>query len=191
MATGDPFFAVKEEVEQNVTNAEALFQSWTRIYIEFDPARFNLSSKDVESRKSFVEVTRHRIQDIRLTLSEPPAQSRKNAKNQRQELFEGGRQIFSIDDYSSRSRSEEVELDNTRFIENEAFQQTILVQEQDEQLDSLYGTARNIHAIATTMGAEIEDQNILLDDFGHRLDSAQSRIDRSMRKLIYIIKKNE
>ncbi|CAG8442504.1 13681_t:CDS:2 [Ambispora gerdemannii] len=159
MATGDPFFAVKEEVEQNIASAETLFQSWTRIYSTVSSRDNEELQRTEEEINSFVEVTKHRVQEIGLTLSDPPAQSRDNAKNQRQELFES-RQIFSIDNYSSRSRIEEVELDNTRFIENEALQQTILVQEQDEQLDSLYGTARNIHAIATTMGTEIEDQNM-------------------------------
>ncbi|CAG8566603.1 1143_t:CDS:2 [Paraglomus brasilianum] len=32
MYTKDPFFAVKEEVEQNFANATTIFQSWSRIY---------------------------------------------------------------------------------------------------------------------------------------------------------------
>lgn len=34
------------------------------------------------------------------------------------------------------------------------------MREQDEQLESLYGTAKNIHEIATTVGTELEDQNM-------------------------------
>ncbi|CAG8505182.1 3906_t:CDS:2 [Diversispora eburnea] len=33
-------------------------------------------------------------------------------------------------------------MDNTHFIENESLHQTVLIREQDDQLDSLYGTAR-------------------------------------------------
>jgi len=34
------------------------------------------------------------------------------------------------------------------------------MREQDDQLESLYGTAKNIHEIATTVGNELEDQNM-------------------------------
>lgn len=34
------------------------------------------------------------------------------------------------------------------------------MREQDKQLESLYGTARNIHEIAATIGNELEDQNV-------------------------------
>ncbi|CAJ0823463.1 9754_t:CDS:2, partial [Entrophospora sp. SA101] len=58
-----------------------------------------------------------------------------------------------------QSRDEEViEMDNVKLIENESLQQTLIMREQDKQLESLYGTARNIHEIAATIGNELEDQ---------------------------------
>ena len=39
------------------------------------------------------------------------------------------------------------------------------MREQDDQLESLFGTAKNIHEIATTVGTELEDQNM----YGKRL----------------------
>ncbi|RIB04545.1 hypothetical protein C2G38_2222100 [Gigaspora rosea] len=82
-------------------------------------------------------------------------------------------------------------MDNTRFIENETFHQSVLIQEQDDQLQSLYGTARNIHDIATTMRDEIEDQNMLLDEFGEHTDCTSNRLEHAMKKVKYIIKANE
>ncbi|CAG8739805.1 25636_t:CDS:2, partial [Racocetra persica] len=98
----------------------------------------------------------------------------------------------TFEQFRSKSKYEEIiEMDNTRFIETETFQQTVLFQEQDEQLKSLYGTARNIHDIATTMRDEIEDQNMLLDEFGERVDHTSSRLENAMKKVKYIIKANE
>ncbi|CAJ0630450.1 6005_t:CDS:2 [Entrophospora sp. SA101] len=63
-----------------------------------------------------------------------------------------------------QSRDEEViEMDNVKLIENESLQQTLIMREQDKQLESLYGTARNIHEIAATIGNELEDQKILMN----------------------------
>ncbi|CAJ0840250.1 17133_t:CDS:2 [Entrophospora sp. SA101] len=63
-----------------------------------------------------------------------------------------------------QSRDEEViEMDNVKLIENESLQQTLIMREQDKQLESLYGTARNIHEIAATIGNELEDQKIEIE----------------------------
>ncbi|CAG8760411.1 4447_t:CDS:2, partial [Dentiscutata erythropus] len=98
----------------------------------------------------------------------------------------------TFEQYRSNPKYEEViEMDNTRFIENETFHQSVLIQEQDDQLQSLYGTARNIHDIATTMRDEIDDQNMLLDEFGEHTDRTSSRLDYAMKKVKYIIKANE
>nr|CAG8606009.1 15792_t:CDS:10 [Entrophospora candida] len=86
-----------------------------------------------------------------------------------------------------QSRDEEViEMDNVKLIENESLQQTLIMREQDKQLESLYGTARNIHEIAATIGNELEDQK-----FDEQIDRSQSRLSSAMKKVTYVIKKNE
>ncbi|GBC23623.2 syntaxin-6 [Rhizophagus irregularis DAOM 181602=DAOM 197198] len=228
MPDGDPFFTVKEDIENNVATALTLFNSWNRIYntvssrnneelkrteeelrttlqeiitdlddveetikvVESNPDKFGLTKTEIESRREFVEQTRQRLQEIRLTLDDPP--KRLNSTGNHQELIDGYKSTKVFEQVRSKSRYEEViEMDNTRFIENEAQQQTILMREQDEQLESLYGTAKNIHEIATTVGTELEDQNMLLSEFGEQVDRAQGRLERAMKKVAYVIKQNE
>ncbi|KAG9304276.1 hypothetical protein G9A89_019838 [Geosiphon pyriformis] len=229
MSSEDPFFVVKEDVEENMANLSNLFQSWKRIYntvssryneelqrteedlraitqgittdlddleetinilsnfsifVQLNPSKFLLTREDLNSRQSFVDGIRQQLKEIQITISAPQ-------KNDRQELFQGVRTISALNDYKSREHFEEIEMDNQRFIENESHQQAILIEEQDGQLESLYGTARNIHGIATTIGNEIDNQNVLLEDFGHHVDDTQSRLNKAMRKVAYIIKKNE
>ncbi|CAG8512603.1 16688_t:CDS:2, partial [Funneliformis mosseae] len=204
------------EIEQNFTTVTTLFESWNRIFstvssrnneelrrteeelkstlqdittdldairvVENHPDKFSLTKREIESRREFVEQTRLRLQEIRRSLE----------NNRHQELIDGHKSTKLFEQVRSKSRYEEViEMDNTKFIENESLQQTILLREQDDQLESLYGTARNIHEIATTMGTELEDQNILLDEFGDQVDRTQGRLDKAMRKVAYIIKHNE
>ncbi|GBC00502.1 hypothetical protein RclHR1_03880012 [Rhizophagus clarus] len=224
MPDGDPFFTVKEEIENNVATALTLFNSWNRIYNTVssktneelkrteEELRTTLQEittdlgdveetinilffeknlfSEIESRREFVEQTRQRLEEIRLTLDDPP--KRLNPTGNHQELIDGYKSTKVFDQVRSKSRYEEViEMDNTKFIENEVQQQTILMREQDEQLESLYGTAKNIHEIATTVGTELEDQNMLLSDFGEHVDRTQGRLERAMKKVAYIIKQNE
>ncbi|CAG8450714.1 5253_t:CDS:2 [Paraglomus occultum] len=128
---------------------------------------------------------------MRLTLADPPKKLQTSDNKRRQELMEGGRALRAADNHSSRVRYEDVEMKSSQFIENEMAHQSVLIEEQDEHLDSLYGTARNIHEIATIMGQEIEDQTTLLDEFGGQVDRVQDRLSRAMSKVAYIIKKNE
>ncbi|CAG8642486.1 2180_t:CDS:2 [Rhizophagus irregularis] len=209
MPDGDPFFTVKEDIENNVATALTLFNSWNRIYNTVSSRNneelkrteeelrttlqeiiTDLDDTEIESRREFVEQTRQRLQEIRLTLDDPP--KRLNSTGNHQELIDGYKSTKVFEQVRSKSRYEEViEMDNTRFIENEAQQQTILMREQDEQLESLYGTAKNIHEIATTVGTELEDQNMLLSEFGEQVDRAQGRLERAMKKVAYVIKQNE
>ncbi|CAG8566621.1 1144_t:CDS:2 [Paraglomus brasilianum] len=128
---------------------------------------------------------------MRLTLADPPKKLQTSDSKRRQELMEGSRALRTVDDNGSRVRYEDVEMNSSPFIENEMVHQSVLIEEQDEHLDSLYGTARNIHDIATIMGQEIEDQTTLLDEFGDQVDKVQGRLSRAMSKVAYIIKKNE
>ncbi|CAI2171569.1 19893_t:CDS:2 [Funneliformis geosporum] len=179
----DPFFTVKEEIEQNFTTVTTLFESWNRIFS-------TVSSRKNEELRRTEEELKSTLQDIATDLD---AEIRRSLENNRhQELIDGHKSTKLFEQVRSKSRYEEViEMDNTKFIENESLQQTILLREQDDQLESLYGTARNIHEIATTMGTELEDQNILLDEFGDQVDRTQGRLDKAMRKVAYIIKHNE
>ncbi|RIA96045.1 t-SNARE [Glomus cerebriforme] len=229
MLYDDPFFTVKDDIENNVTTALTLFNSWNRIYstvssrnneelkrteeelkstlqdittdlddveetirvVESNPDKFSLTKREIESRREFVEQTRQRLQEMRLTLETPPKQLNSTGKNH-QELIDGYKSSKVFEQVRSKSRYEEViEMDNTKFIENESQQQSILIREQDDQLETLYGTAKNIHEIATTVGTELEDQNMLLNEFGEHVDRTQGRLERAMKKVAYIIKHNE
>ncbi|CAI2176188.1 13745_t:CDS:2, partial [Funneliformis geosporum] len=171
------------EIEQNFTTVTTLFESWNRIFS-------TVSSRKNEELRRTEEELKSTLQDIATDLD---AEIRRSLENNRhQELIDGHKSTKLFEQVRSKSRYEEViEMDNTKFIENESLQQTILLREQDDQLESLYGTARNIHEIATTMGTELEDQNILLDEFGDQVDRTQGRLDKAMRKVAYIIKHNE
>ncbi|KAK9670901.1 hypothetical protein K7432_017277 [Basidiobolus ranarum] len=85
---------------------------------------------------------------------------------------------------SSRSKNE-----NDRFIGSEQAEQRLLMDEQDQQLDSVLNTVHNLREIAVTMGGELDDHHMLLEDLDNQLDStdgklkmARKRVDRFLEK---------
>ncbi|KAG1500314.1 hypothetical protein G6F47_002331 [Rhizopus delemar] len=204
----DPFLIVKSQVEDNLSNATNLFESWKRIQqtvsspknqellwtadelnstleaIEQDlddlhealhisqanPSQFNLTSNDLNSRRQFLDKSRNLIQSIRYTLANPPAKN-KLSNNQ------------SIETVRQN--------ENSRFIESEQMQQSLVIQEQDQHLDAMGGTLINLKEIAGTMNREIDDHVIILDDLGERVDRSEGRLKAAMRRVTDILRKEE
>ncbi|KAJ2384806.1 hypothetical protein GGI05_004888, partial [Coemansia sp. RSA 2603] len=79
----------------------------------------------------------------------------------------------------SRAQPESIALEFT----NNQGQQQMLMQQQDEHLDSMLGTVRNLHGIAGTMNTELDSQAILLDEVSDMVDRTQSNIESAQRKV--------
>ncbi|ORZ06786.1 t-SNARE [Lobosporangium transversale] len=75
--------------------------------------------------------------------------------------------------------------------ESNARKQFILMQEQDQQLDSVMHTVLNIREIATTMNGELQDQTMLLDDLDEHVDRTSGNLQKAMRRMNRFIKQNE
>ncbi|KAF9327093.1 camp-dependent protein kinase catalytic subunit [Podila minutissima] len=93
--------------------------------------------------------------------------------------------------YQKPSRRENMMYSNTKFIEQEAQQQQILMQEQDQQLDGVMHTVLNMREIATVMNDELQDQSILLDDLDEHVDRTSGRLQKTMKRMNKFIKDNE
>lgn len=209
----DPFLIVKSQVEDSLSNASNLFESWKRIQqtvsspknqelvwtadelnstleaIEQDiedleealqaaqsnPSQFNLTAKDLNARKRFLDTSRNTIHTIRKTLANPPSKKQYSPN-----------QSGSSSSYQTARQN-----DNSRFIESEQMQQTMMMQEQDHHLEAMGGTLVNLKEIAGTMNREIDDQVILLDDLGEHVDRSEGKLKNAMRRVTTILKKEE
>ncbi|KAI7896451.1 t-SNARE [Mucor mucedo] len=211
MIDEDPFLIVKSQVEDSLSNAYNLFESWKRIQqtvsspknqellwtadelhstleaIEQDiedlqealqaaqsnPSQFNLTAKDLNARKKFLDNSRNSIQTIRRTLANPPSKKSQSGNN-------------ASSSYQTARQNE-----NSLMIENEHQQQMMIMQEQDHHLDAMGGTLVNLKEIAGTMHTEIDDQVILLDDLGDQVDRSEGKLKNAMRRVTTILRKEE
>ncbi|KAJ1925045.1 hypothetical protein IWQ60_004826 [Tieghemiomyces parasiticus] len=81
-------------------------------------------------------------------------------------------------------------LRSSNWMEDEQQHQTTIIRHQDEQLDSVMGTVQNIRRMAGTMGNELEDHNVLLEELDSQTDQTQGKLSRAMKGVETMIKKN-
>lgn len=72
---------------------------------------------------------------------------------------------------------------NNRFIENEQMAQQQIMREQDYALEGVHSTVRNLREIAITIGDEVDDQRVLLEDLDDHVDTTQDRLQLAMKRL--------
>ncbi|PVV02020.1 hypothetical protein BB560_003537 [Smittium megazygosporum] len=70
-------------------------------------------------------------------------------------------------------------------------QQHIIIDQQDEHMDSMLGTVRNLRGIADTMNTELDDHVILLDEMDGMVDRTQSRLDSARSRVADFLKKSQ
>ncbi|KAF9926896.1 hypothetical protein FBU30_003617 [Linnemannia zychae] len=191
-AQNEELLKTKEELLQILSNIDLDLQDLddaVRAVIE-NPARFNLTTRESNARKQFVDQTRRKVQDMRTKLEQPVKIG--SAQLDRLALLEdttGGSP--SPRGYQKPSRRENMMYSNAKFVEQEALQQQILMQEQDQQLDGVMHTVLNMREIATTMNGELADQSMLLDDLDEHVDRTSGSLQKAMKRMNHFIKQNE
>ncbi|XP_071369206.1 syntaxin-6 isoform X3 [Centroberyx affinis] len=211
MSMEDPFFVVKGEVQKAVNTAQSLHQRWSELLqdpaaaskeemdwttnelrnslrsiewdledldetisiVESNPKKFNLDAVELSKRKAFITSTRQTVKEMKEHMSGPVAAASTDKK---------GRQPGSGSDKYTRL-DHQLQTANTQFIEEQQTQQQLMAEQQDEQLELVSGTIGVLKNMSERIGMELDEQAVMLDDFGHEMDNTQSRLDNVMKKL--------
>uniref|UniRef100_A0A3P8UK18 Syntaxin 6 n=1 Tax=Cynoglossus semilaevis TaxID=244447 RepID=A0A3P8UK18_CYNSE len=210
MSMEDPFFVVKGEVEKAVNAAQSLHHRWTELVqegggaskeemdwttnelrnslrsIEWDledldetsnPRKFNLDAPELSKRKAFISKTREtlKVQLMKEQMSSPAAALVDKKNKQVPTLRPGPDKFVRLD--------QQLQNANSQFIEEQQSQQQLIAEQQDEQLELVSGTIGVLKNMSERIGMELDEQAVMLDDFGHEMDNTQSRLDNVMKKL--------
>lgn len=142
--------------------------------VEKNPRKFKISDYELQERRNFVEKTKASVRDMKNQLSSPSRrQMASNGPGMPQDKY--------------RRLDEEMEQANHRFIDDTQQQQKLLIRSQDEQLDMIGSSVGVLKNMSQQIGNELEDQNLLLDDFHHEMDSTESKMDITMKKMAKVM----
>lgn len=77
-----------------------------------------------------------------------------------------------------------------KFIGESVSVQQRMLQGQDEQLDVISDSIGTLKTVSRQIGVELDEQAVMLDDFGNELDGTESKLDTTMKKVAKVLHMN-
>ena len=70
------------------------------------------------------------------------------------------------------------------YIQQQMAAQDRLMCEQDSRLDMMSDSMGTLRNVSGAIGAELDEQAVMLDEFGTEIENAESKLDATMRKMV-------
>ncbi|KAJ6643240.1 Syntaxin-6, partial [Pseudolycoriella hygida] len=78
----------------------------------------------------------------------------------------------------------------TTELRNSVSVQQRMLQGQDEQLDVISDSIGTLKTVSRQIGIELDEQAVMLDDFGNEMETTESKIDSTMKKVAKVLHMN-
>ncbi|XP_046542983.1 syntaxin-6-like [Haliotis rubra] len=150
--------------------------------VEKNPKKFKIDEYELKERRNFIDKTKWTVKDMKDELSSPGS-TKPREGNPRQSLLSANG--ANVDRYTRLDQ--DMERSNQNYIDDTSQQQQLLMRSQDEQLDKIGSSVGILKNMSQQIGSELEDQNLMLDDFRHEMDNTESRLDVTMKKMAKVL----
>ena len=97
----------------------------------------------------------------------------------RQQLHNNNKGYGQFSNTSSGTASSTAQL-----IAQQQMQQEQLVAQQDNHLQIMSESVGNLRNVSGAIGNELDEQAVMLDEFGTEIENAESKLDATMRKMV-------
>jgi len=149
--------------------------------VERNPKKFKIDHEELNDRKSFVQRTKNTVQEMKDHLSSPQTQTRE-VKKPRQ----AGNGPSKPQNKYMRLENE-IERSNSRFIDDTQQQQSMMIANQDEQIDMIGSSVGVLKSMSSSIHNELDEQAVMLDDFAHEMDTTETKMDNVMKKMAKVL----
>ncbi|PWA90210.1 syntaxin-6 [Artemisia annua] len=209
----DPFYIVKEEIQDSVNTLQATFHQWEHIPVA--SGEQTRLTKEILSNCDSIEWQVDELEKAISVAARDPAlygidqaelerrvkwtrTTRTQVTNVKKIVtgtgsssFNGMRQELMRlpSPYRTDNASSYVAKDNDDFISSESDRQMLLIRRQDEELDELSASVERIGSVGLTIHDELGAQEKLLDELGTEMDSTTNRLDFVQKKVAVVMKK--
>lgn len=153
-----------------------------------NPALYGIDSVELEKRRSWTNSARIQVSTVRKTIEAGKEQRTRfntNANGMRQELM----RLPDDRSYSAHRSNQYEAQDNDDFISSESDRQTLLIKQQDEELDELSANVERIGQVGLVIHEELDAQDGILYDLGMDMESTSNRLDFVQKKVAVVMKK--
>jgi len=189
-------FRTQEEQEWTATELKNSLRSieWdvedledTIQIVEKNPTKFRIDGAELAIRKGFIESTKEEVRRMkeRLTNQSRGNLDRLTNPGQGQTSSPTHHQTTSGPNKYSRIPSTADSPHREYIVQLE--QQQEMLRRQDETMDLMSDSMGNIRNMSEHIANELDEQAVMLDEFGAEIEHADSRLDATMKKMAKVL----
>ncbi|CAK7350501.1 unnamed protein product [Dovyalis caffra] len=214
----DPFYIVKEEIQESIDKLQSSFHQWERISsdtgeqvrltkellaacesIEWKVDELDKAISVAARDPSWYGIDEAELEKRRRWTSTARAQvgNVKKAVVSGREVNLSGtasvngmrRELLRMPNAQQTDKSNQYSQDNDDFIQSESDRQMLLIKQQDEELDELSASVERIGGVGLTIHEELLAQEKIIDDLDTEMDTTSNRLDFVQKKVAMVMKK--
>merc|ERR1712106_12699 len=149
--------------------------------VEKNPTKFRIDGAELAVRKGFIDSAREEVKIMKDKISNPVAKSERISSQPSSPAQHGTASSNKYSRLSSVADSPHREF----IVGLEQQQQTI--RKQDETMDMMSDSMGNIRSMSENIANELDEQAVMLDEFGAEIEHADSRLDATMKKMAKVL----
>ncbi|XP_064085870.1 syntaxin-6-like isoform X1 [Macrobrachium nipponense] len=162
--------------------------------VEKNPRKFKIDGNELAARRTFIEQTKEEVKSMKERLN----LTKKDRDVTARQVPDSA---APIDDNSPLKMPQvvthgptrysrlvnEADSPNSEFIERTLAQQQIIMNQQDDQLDHIASSMGTLKTMSRQIGQEVDEQAVMLDDFGHEMETTQSKMETTLSKMAKVM----
>ncbi|KAF5205504.1 Syntaxin-like protein [Thalictrum thalictroides] len=216
MSAQDPFYIVKEEIQESIDKLQSTFHHWDGIspnrgervqltkelFTSCESIEWQVDELDkaiaVAARDPAwygideAELEKRRRWTITARTQVDTVRKAVQAGKEQSNAFSTRQELMRPpnDNPYQASRSNQYEAqDNDDFMSSESDRQMLLIKQQDEELDELSASVQRIGGVGLTIHEELTGQEKIIHDLGLDMETTSNRLDFVQKKVALVMKK--
>nr|KAF7438182.1 hypothetical protein H0235_000573 [Vespula pensylvanica] len=155
--------------------------------VEKNPTKFKIDNKELSVQRSFIEQTREEVKIMKDKMN--LSRGRDRDSTARQPLLDNSPARVPVNHASTKYSKLENETDspNRQFLGDTLQQQNDMMRQQDEQLEIIGESIGTLKTVSKQINSELDEQAIMLDEFGNELETTGFKLDATMKKMAKVL----
>ncbi|XP_012279291.1 syntaxin-6 [Orussus abietinus] len=186
----------REELEWTTTELRNALRSieWdledledTICIVEKNPTKFKIDNKELSVRRNFIEQTREEVKIMKDKMN--LSRGRDRDRTARQPLLDNSPAHVPASRGTTKYSKLENEMDspNRQYLEDTLQTQNVAMHQRDGHLEVVGENTSPLGTGSRQINSELDEQAVMLDDFGNELDVADSKLDATMKKMAKVL----
>mmetsp|Transcript_2199 Transcript_2199/g.4974 ORF Transcript_2199/g.4974 Transcript_2199/m.4974 type:complete len:255 (-) Transcript_2199:71-835(-) len=156
-----------------------------------NPARFHIDADEVKRRQQWVDGTRSQIRAYRSKIDSSKMVVNVETGSILNALRAGSTASSAPRDGGGAAAAleRERERDNDDFLDAQERTTMQMMREQDSELDELGGAVRRLGDVGLTIGRELEEQQVMLEELEEDVETTRGKLKAAQRKMEKLLEK--